>query len=175
MAKTTLTASFCIANGRKKLYTAITAILVGQIFGAKEKDTLREAIQTIIAFSLLLCVAFTVIGYPLSNPILKLLKTPGDVFPFASMYLHITKPGFSEELMAKIRDIHIDANTIPDGLIFVSGVTIGTNVCLTILQCSRNDCFMDSLQKVLHRREITYKLYPFDLPPARAYLQGTER
>lgn len=96
--------------------------------------------------------------------------------PTAEMiYTHITKPGFSEELMAKIRDIHIDANTIPDGLIFVSGVTIGTNVCLTILQCSRNDCFMDSLQKVLHRREITYKLYPFDLPPARAYLQGTER
>ena len=76
--------------------------LVGQIFGAKEKDTLREAIQTIIAFSLLLCVAFTVIGYPLSNPILKLLKTPGDVFPFASMYLHIYFLGISGMIIYNI-------------------------------------------------------------------------
>ena len=81
------------------------------------------------------------------------------------IYTHITKPGFSEELMDKIQDIHMDFNAIQDGLISVSGVTISSNVCLTIQQCSQNDCFTDSLRKVLNKREITYKLYQFDLPP----------
>lgn len=91
----------------------------------------------------------------------KLYKPVAEI-----VYTHITKPGFSEELTEKIRDIHMDFNAIQEGLIFVSGVTINSNVCLTIQQCSRNDCFMDSLRKVLNKREIAYKLYQFDLPPA---------
>ena len=91
----------------------------------------------------------------------KLYKPAAEI-----VYTHITKPGFSEELMDKIRDIHMDFNAIQDGLISVSGVTFNSNVCLTIQQCSKNDCFMDSLRKVLHKREIAYDLYQFDLPPA---------
>ena len=91
----------------------------------------------------------------------KLYKPVAEI-----VYTHITKPGFSEELTGKIRDIHMDLNAIQEGLIFVSGATVNSNVCLTIQQCSRNDCFMDSLRKVLNKRETTYKLYQFDLPPA---------
>lgn len=91
----------------------------------------------------------------------KLYKPVAEI-----VYTHITKPGCSEELTEKIRDIHMDFNAIQEGLIVVSGVTINSNVCLTIQQCSRNDCFMDSLRKVLNKREIAYDLYQFDLPPA---------
>ena len=82
------------------------------------------------------------------------------------LYTHITRPGFSEELLKKIRDIRISFNSIQEGLIYVTGITVGSNICLTIQQYSKNDCFAEALRKVLDLREISYTLSPFDLPPA---------
>lgn len=107
--------------------------LVGQIFGSKEKNTLHEAIQTIIAFSLILCVAFTVIGYSLSNPILRLLKTPDDVFQFASTYLHIYFLGISGMIIYNIGGEILRAvgnTTMP--LIFLT-VSSAINIVLDVV------------------------------------------
>ncbi|MCQ2355175.1 MAG: hypothetical protein MJ102_08800 [Clostridia bacterium] len=93
----------------------------------------------------------------------EMQKQPGAVI----LYTHITRPDFSEELMKHIRDIRVtvSADEIREGLICVTGLTVGPTVCLTVQQCSKNDCFTASLRKVLDRREIAYKLYPIDLPP----------
>ena len=107
--------------------------LVGQIFGSKEKDALHEAIQTIIAFSLILCAALTVIGYPLSNPILRLLKTPHDVFQYASTYLHIYFLGITGMIIYNIGGEILRAvgnTTMP--LIFLT-VSSAINIVLDIV------------------------------------------
>ena len=97
----------------------------------------------------------------------KLLEAETRNNPGAEiLYTHITRPDISEELMEKIRDIQINLNAQQEGLISVLGLTFGTKICLTIHQCSKNDCFTDSLRKVLEKREISYKLYQFELLPA---------
>lgn len=77
-------------------------VLVGQRFGAKDKDALREAIQTTIAVAFILCVIVTVIGFFVSDPMLRLIHTPKDVFRDASVYLRIYFLGISGMLIYNI-------------------------------------------------------------------------
>lgn len=79
------------------------------------------------------------------------------------VYTHITRPGFSEELMRRISGLDIASNLFSKDSVFVYGVTTQTNICLTIQQCSKNDCFMQALCEVLDARMLTYKLTPFVL------------
>ena len=107
--------------------------LVGQVFGAKKKDALHEAVQTIIAFSLILCVVFTVSGFFLSDPLLHLLKTPDDVFPFSSVYLHIYFLGISGMLIYNIGSEILRAvgnTTIP---LMILAASSAVNIVLDIV------------------------------------------
>ncbi|MCQ2355174.1 MAG: MATE family efflux transporter [Clostridia bacterium] len=107
--------------------------LIGQIFGAKKNDALREAVQTIIAVSLILCAAFTVIGLFLSDPILRALKTPDNVFRFSSTYLHIYFLGISGMLLYNIGSEILRAvgnTTVPLMILAASSVV---NIILDIV------------------------------------------
>lgn len=77
-------------------------VLVGQRFGAKDKDALREAIQTTIFVAFLLCVIVTVTGFFVSDPMLRLIQTPEEVFRDASVYLRVYFLGISGMLIYNI-------------------------------------------------------------------------
>lgn len=77
-------------------------VLVGQRFGAKDTDALREAIQTTVAVAFILCVVVSVIGVFASDPMLHLIQTPDDVFHDASVYLRIYFLGISGVLIYNI-------------------------------------------------------------------------
>ena len=71
------------------------SVVIGIHFGAKNMEKLHKAVETTIAATFVMCVAFTVIGYVGVVPMLRLMSTPEDVFPEATEYLHIYSAGFS--------------------------------------------------------------------------------
>ena len=64
------------------------SVVIGIHFGAKNMEKLHKAVETTIAATFVMCVAFTVIGYVGVVPMLRLMSTPEDVFPEATEYLH---------------------------------------------------------------------------------------
>lgn len=65
------------------------SVLIGQRFGAREMDKLHTAVETTMALTLVLCVAFTVAGFFGEEALLRVMSTPSDVFGDASAYLRI--------------------------------------------------------------------------------------
>ena len=70
-------------------------VIISQRFGAKDDEGVHKAVHTTVAMTLLLGVVFTAIGIFLTPYMLRLMKTPGDVFPEAKAYLQIYFGGVS--------------------------------------------------------------------------------
>lgn len=83
------------------------------------------------------------------------------------LYTHITRPGFSDELMEHIAGMFLASNDIQDDYVNVFGTTVGTDICLTIQQCSVDDCYTEALKEVLDERGISYELNKIELEPER--------
>lgn len=71
------------------------SVVIGRRFGARNEQQLHTAIQTTMATTFLLAVFFTVAGLIGVKPMLRLMATPDDVFPDATLYLRIYIGGFS--------------------------------------------------------------------------------
>ena len=82
------------------------------------------------------------------------------------LYTHITRPEFSKELMDRISDMHLAFNAVIKETISILGITFGSDITLVIQQSAKNDCFIESLRKMLNKREISYDLYQFELAAA---------
>ena len=65
------------------------SILISQFFGAKNIESLRKTIHTLILSTILLGVLFTILGMNFNLFLLKLNSTPDDVLPSAHTYLTI--------------------------------------------------------------------------------------
>lgn len=77
-------------------------VVIGHFFGAGKQDKLHQAIETIMAASFLLCVAFTIISIAGVRPMLRFMATPDDVFGEAVTYLRIYFAGISGLLIYNI-------------------------------------------------------------------------
>lgn len=64
-------------------------IIVAQFFGAKDYEKVKRTIGTTYIFILASSLLITIIGLLVSGPLLKLLKTPQDVYPEALGYLKV--------------------------------------------------------------------------------------
>ena len=64
-------------------------VVIANAIGRGERETVRRATHTSILTALLLGVAVTLLGEVLAPELLKLLRTPDDVFPYALLYLRI--------------------------------------------------------------------------------------
>lgn len=71
------------------------SVVIAQYYGAHRNDKVKEAVHTSAALTLILCVAFTVIGLLLIQPMLRLMKTPVEVLPESTAYLTIYFAGIS--------------------------------------------------------------------------------
>lgn len=68
-------------------------ILIAQFFGARQMDEVKKTIDTTYLFVFFAALGATAIGLATSGPILRLLKTPAEIFPLAKEYLDIIFAG----------------------------------------------------------------------------------
>jgi len=81
------------------------------------------------------------------------------------LYTHITRMGFSDELLGNIVDIVFAGTRIQKDFVNVFATSLRSDICLSIEQCSKDDSFIDALREVLTEREISYTLSIFELVP----------
>ncbi len=64
-------------------------VVIAKAFGEKNLDTVEKAVHTSIVFSMIAGLFALVVGELISEPILKLIEVPEEVFPLSLLYLRI--------------------------------------------------------------------------------------
>ena len=64
-------------------------VVISQHYGAREDRRVHEAVHTAMVLALIFGAAFTVLGVALAPYMLRLIDTPEDVLPDATLYLRI--------------------------------------------------------------------------------------
>ena len=64
-------------------------VVISQYYGARDKEKLRQSVQTTVVLTLGLCVLLTAAGVLATPAMLRLMDTPADVFPEVEEYLRI--------------------------------------------------------------------------------------
>lgn len=64
-------------------------VIISQYYGAKRDELVRKAIHNACALALWGGIAMSVLGYIATDWLLRIIRTPEDVFPLASQYMHI--------------------------------------------------------------------------------------
>lgn len=77
-------------------------IVVSQYFGAKDRDMVSKTVHTAIIMTLMMCAVITVLGVALTPGMLRMMKTPADVWDDALAYLTITFYGTTALLIYNI-------------------------------------------------------------------------
>ena len=72
-----------------------SSVVISQCYGAHDNKSLREAVHTTVGLTFILSAIFTVLGWVLVNPLLKLMSTPPDVMREAQAYLRIYFSGIT--------------------------------------------------------------------------------
>lgn len=70
------------------------SVIISQLFGAGKLEDMKMAISTALLSILVFSLVLSVLGRILAGPILRLMKTPGDIFVEAEAYLNIYFYGF---------------------------------------------------------------------------------
>lgn len=65
------------------------SVIISQLFGSKKFGEMKTAVYTSFISVLALSVLFLAAGLPTAKPILKLLKTPSDIFSDSLSYLNV--------------------------------------------------------------------------------------
>lgn len=73
--------------------TMAGTIIVSQYLGARDMVHVRKTIDTIIVFVVFAALLITVLGWLLCDPLLRLVKTPANVFDNARVFLQISLAG----------------------------------------------------------------------------------
>lgn len=64
-------------------------VAISQHYGAKDEKGVHDAVHTSLFITLVLSVVFTFLGIALVPPLLRMMSTPEDVMPGATLYLRI--------------------------------------------------------------------------------------
>ena len=70
-------------------YTQGFSILISQRFGAGDTEGLKKSIGQSVTWTAAIVTALSLVSQALVSPVLRLLHTPADIFPMASLYLRI--------------------------------------------------------------------------------------
>lgn len=65
------------------------SVVVSKLFGAKNYKGMKTAVYTACIFSALVCAALMIIGITSSSALLRLIRTPDEVFADSELYLDI--------------------------------------------------------------------------------------
>ena len=66
-----------------------TTIILSQYFGARDESKLKQTVDTGAVFQLVMAAVLSVAGAVLVGPILRSMKVPSEVYPYARLYLMI--------------------------------------------------------------------------------------
>ncbi len=125
--------SFLVIGSVTGLCTGF-AIPVSQRFGAKDYNSLKKYVANIIYLSVVLGVAITAAAVILTNPLLKLLNTPEDIYKDAYDYIIIIFAGIGATILYNILASLIralgDSKTPLYFLVFSSLLNIGLDILL---------------------------------------------
>ncbi|MBS7360964.1 MAG: TIGR00366 family protein, partial [Oscillospiraceae bacterium] len=70
------------------------SVVISQLFGAKNYRKVRTAVYTTLISSAVLSLVLTCVGIVFSAPLMRLIKTPENIFDQAQLYLRIYIGGF---------------------------------------------------------------------------------
>lgn len=70
-----------------------TTVVISQYFGAKDFVKVKRAIDTMYIYSAIIGIITTIIGFFISEPLLRLLGLPEEIMPQAVLYLKIYLSG----------------------------------------------------------------------------------
>ena len=70
------------------------SVLMSRFYGAGDEDALRREVATTIVFGGAASVAAFLLGWPLSGPVLRLMRVPGEILAMATRYLQVIFVGF---------------------------------------------------------------------------------
>ena len=70
-------------------------VVIAQYFGAKDMERLHKAVETTMLMTFILSVLFSIVGYVMTGPMLRMMATPDDVFDDAVTYLKTYFVGFA--------------------------------------------------------------------------------
>jgi putative MATE family efflux protein len=68
-------------------------VLISQFYGAKDYESVIKIADSVLISNIGISIVLSIIGFVLTDPFLRLLHTPIDVMPYASVYLKITFAG----------------------------------------------------------------------------------
>ncbi len=71
------------------------SVVIGQSYGAKNRERLHIAVETTILMTFIASAVFTAIGILMVRPMLAFMSTPKDVLPEATIYLRIYFAGIA--------------------------------------------------------------------------------
>lgn len=74
-------------------------VVIAQYYGARDSQRLKKAVHSSIALTIVMSIVLTIIGLLGTNPLLKAVGIPSDVFPESSTYLSIYFAGISFNLI----------------------------------------------------------------------------
>lgn len=78
------------------------AVIISQYFGAKNFKKLHTALHTAFAFSIIVSIGISIIGYVATPWLLSIMKTPADIVPDSILYLRIYFLGIIATLLYNI-------------------------------------------------------------------------
>lgn len=70
-------------------FSSGASVVISQYFGAGKYDKVKKSVHTTIIITILLGIAFTVVGIIMTPAMLKFTKIDPDVIPYAKQYLEI--------------------------------------------------------------------------------------
>lgn len=70
-----------------------SSVVISQIFGSKQYGKMKTAVSTALISSTIVALLLTVLGFCCMNPLLRLLKTPAEIFGQTREYLLIYTAG----------------------------------------------------------------------------------
>ena len=67
------------------------SVLMSRFYGAGDEDALRREVATTIVFGGVASVAVFLLGWPLSGPVLRLMRVPGEILAMATRHLQVIR------------------------------------------------------------------------------------
>ncbi len=109
------------------------SVVISHFFGAKDYKAVKTCISTSLIMSLALSLMLTATGFAISTPLMKLVKTPANIFEDGQLYLNIYILGFGFVFLYNVTTGIF--NSLGDSrtpLVFLIGSSVG-NILLDLL------------------------------------------
>ncbi|MBO6054139.1 MAG: MATE family efflux transporter [Oscillospiraceae bacterium] len=110
-----------------------SGVLIAQNVGSKKMDEVKLNVRTSFWFALVFGIAMMVLGLCIANPILRALKTPGNIMEQATLYLRIVFLGLLGQMFFAIGGIVVRSFGDSRYPMFVQIVSAVVNIVLDLL------------------------------------------